>query len=38
MLVFAEVRAIEMGFTGHVLGAVPPAEKWLLSEVTARND
>jgi len=38
MLVFAEVRAIEMGFTGHVFGAVAAAEKWLLPDVTARND
>ena len=38
MLAFAEVRAIEVGLTGHVFGAIDPAEKWLLSDAARARD
>lgn len=36
MLVFAEVRALEVGLAGHVFGGVDAAERWLLSDLDTR--
>ncbi len=36
LLVFAEVRALEVGLAGHVFGGVDAAERWLLSGLDAR--
>ncbi|MDQ3039422.1 MAG: hypothetical protein M3R16_06455 [Pseudomonadota bacterium] len=38
MLVFAEVRAMEVGLTGHVFGVVEAAERWLLSDIGQAGD
>lgn len=35
LLAFAEVRAHELGLTGHVFGGVDAAERWLLSDLDA---
>ena len=37
MLVFAEVRALEVGLAGHVFGGMDAAERWLLSDLDARH-